>query len=296
MSSGLTRRHVRQTSAPEDNDTADIDLQDPTMPRLTLLEEVLLLGLKDEQGHLSFWNDHISYVLRGCILLELSLRNRIAMVKQTNRRTTPLCDRHIQVINDRNTGEMLLDETLKLIKASEPMSVQAWIDLLSGETWNVLKLGYQLKQVRERLAKGLVDKGILRTEKRNFFLFDMATHPLQDRAAKEGLMTRVCSSLVARNTTLPSANQPDQAVYLVRTVCMLCSAYAANVLENALMCLDYESREKAYAKVDELLADFSVWPLGGSGTDLQIPADKALSMEIVPAVLSVFTKMDSIAS
>ncbi len=47
-----------------------------------------------------------------------------------------------------------------------------------------MKIGYQLKQVRERLAKGLVDKGILRTEKRNFLLFDMATHPLTTPAAK----------------------------------------------------------------------------------------------------------------
>jgi len=52
----------------------------------------------------------------------------------------------------------------------------------SGETWNVLKIGFQLKQVRERLAKGLVDKGVLRTEKRNFLLFDMATHPVADPA------------------------------------------------------------------------------------------------------------------
>ena len=51
-----------------------------------------------------------------------------------------------------------------------------------GETWNVMKIGFQLKQVRERLAKGLVDKGILRTEKRNFLLFDMATHPVADAA------------------------------------------------------------------------------------------------------------------
>ncbi|KAI9031896.1 hypothetical protein CLU79DRAFT_276799 [Phycomyces nitens] len=41
--------HLRQESAPEDINEADLDVQDPTMPRLTLLEEVLLLGLKDEQ-------------------------------------------------------------------------------------------------------------------------------------------------------------------------------------------------------------------------------------------------------
>ncbi|KAJ7613384.1 hypothetical protein FB45DRAFT_1036324 [Roridomyces roridus] len=34
-------------------------------------------------------------------------------------------------------------------------------------------------EVRERLAKGLGDKGVLRTEKRNFLLFDMATQWVQ---------------------------------------------------------------------------------------------------------------------
>ncbi|KAJ7893915.1 hypothetical protein B0H14DRAFT_3427216 [Mycena olivaceomarginata] len=48
----------------------------------------------------------------------------------------------------------------------------------SYKTWNILKIGFQLKQVCERLAKGLIDKGVLRTEKRNFLLFDMATHPV----------------------------------------------------------------------------------------------------------------------
>ncbi|KAJ7741642.1 hypothetical protein B0H16DRAFT_1564775, partial [Mycena metata] len=35
------------------------------VPQLTLMEEVLLLGIKDKQGYLSFWNDNISYALRG---------------------------------------------------------------------------------------------------------------------------------------------------------------------------------------------------------------------------------------
>ncbi|KAG9842981.1 hypothetical protein KCU94_g19852, partial [Aureobasidium melanogenum] len=37
-------------------------------PKLTLMEEILLMGLKDKQGYLSFWNDNISYALRGCIV------------------------------------------------------------------------------------------------------------------------------------------------------------------------------------------------------------------------------------
>lgn len=60
-----------------------------------------------------------------------------------------------------------------------------------GETWNPLKLRYQLKNVRERLAKNLVEKGVLTTEKQNFLLFDMTTHPLNDNNIKSKLVKRV---------------------------------------------------------------------------------------------------------
>lgn len=102
-------------------------------PKLTLMEEVLLMGLKDKQGYLSFWNDNISYALRGCIVLELAFRGRISMQKDSARRRFPLADRVIEVVNDTLTGEVLLDEALKMMKSSEKMSVSAWIDLMSGE-------------------------------------------------------------------------------------------------------------------------------------------------------------------
>lgn len=101
-------------------------------PKLTLMEEVLLMGLKDKQGYLSFWNDNISYALRGCIVIELAFRGRISMEKDSNRRRFPLADRNIEVIDDTLTGEVLLDEALKMMKSSEKMSVASWIDLMSG--------------------------------------------------------------------------------------------------------------------------------------------------------------------
>lgn len=64
---------------------------------------------------------------------------------------------------------------------------------LLGETWNPLKLRYQLKNVRERLAKNLVEKGVLTTEKQNFLLFDMTTHPLSDNVVKCRLVKKVDS-------------------------------------------------------------------------------------------------------
>lgn len=238
---------------------------------LNILEEVLLLGLKDSQGYLSFWNENISYVLRGCILIELSLRGRIAIMKEVRKR--PLPDRIIEVINDTPTGEVLLDEALKYIKM-EKQSVLTWIDLLCGETWNLMKIGYQLKQVRERIAKGLVDKGVLRTEKKNFVLFDMATHPISDFSIKERLIQRVINVLLGR------VAKPDR-----RTIAMLCSAYAADVLENALIGLNTNQKEAAFQKVDELLQENALW------------SDKAKAMgttEVIAGVYSVYTKMESI--
>ena len=133
-----------------------------------------------------------------------------------------------------------------------------------GETWNLMKIGYQLKQVRERLAKGLVDKGILRTEKRNFLLFDMATHPVADGGAKEEIRRRVRNVLTQRTVVLNGSQFLPETLEFryTRTIAMTCAAYAANVLENALSTLGHEARERAFAQTDELLADYSQWPFG----------------------------------
>ena len=102
-----------------------------TSPLSSSLPKCLLI-----QGYLSFWNDNISYALRGCILIELALRRRIALVRDANRRQLPLSERVLEVIDERSTGETLLDEALKMMKAQEgieKMAVNTWIDLLSGE-------------------------------------------------------------------------------------------------------------------------------------------------------------------
>ena len=48
----------------------------------------------------------------------------------------------------------------------------------------MMKLKFSIKNLRERLAKGLVDKGVLGTESQSFGLFEMATHPLKDASVK----------------------------------------------------------------------------------------------------------------
>lgn len=333
--SGLQRRRGAKTTAPDtprggsfDDDRVDssdhkvgVDSRDletrqaNKVPLLTLMEEVLLMGLKDKEGYLSFWNDNISYALRGCILLELAFRGRIALVNDPARRRFELLDRLVEVVSADPTGEVLLDEALRIMKGDElNLSVSNWIDLLSGETWNLMKINYQLKQVRERLAKGLVDKGVLRTERKNFFLFDMATHPVADKMSKEYIKARVLNLLVSRNVDLEALGNDqfpkDTSLKYLRSIALVCGAYAANVLENTLLSLNYDKRDQAFARADELLSDFSDYPfnvksqLGPLGIGLNLGQEVAqeiessssseLQLELVAAVLSVFARMDSI--
>lgn len=283
-----------------------------TIPMLTLLEEVLLIGLKDKEGYLSFWNDNISYALRGLIIIELALRNKIRMINDPARKRFELPDRLIEVIDSSLTGETLLDEALKLMKNdNENLSVLNWIDLLSGETWNLMKINYQLKQVRERLAKGLVDKGVLKTEHKNFLLFDMATHPINDPIPKRKIVQRILDMLTSRNIILDYDTKyyPSTLDWkFLRTVVLVCGCTAANVLENVLVDLNFDLRDQAFVRSDELLSNFSEFPFinkpsqTGFGMNLSSEIDKEIdchpgfemNLEVVAAVVSVFSKMDSI--
>jgi Golgi phosphoprotein 3 len=282
------------------------------------MEEILLLGLKDRQGYLSFWNDSISYSLRGCIILELVMRRRLGVVKDPRRGAMEVSERLLEVVNAKMTGEVLLDEALKLIKSSEEKrSILEWIDLLSGEsqriyeqlqldqlncrsdgesnltldplpgeTWNLSKIGYQLKQVRERLAKGLVDKGILRTEKRNFLLFDMATHPVADATAKKETLRRVEALSCGSSSRLPPRiyQEGESIAYpATRALLLVCSAFAANVLDNALLHLTYEAREATFQKIEDWIEVFGQWPMapkhggisGGAGPAIPVSFSSA---------------------
>lgn len=146
---GLVRRRVAgssntQTSTHNSQDPPDKTIEEPDLfdtddtdsrnVKLTLMEEVFLLGLKDKQGYTSFWNDCISVGLRGCILAELILRKRVTLEKCSNRRRISLSLRKVHVISTENTGDALLDEALKHIYDTQPPeSLHSWIHYLSGK-------------------------------------------------------------------------------------------------------------------------------------------------------------------
>ena len=131
-----------------------------------------------------------------------------------------------------------------------------------------------MKQVRERIAKGLVDKGVLRTEKKNFVLFDMATHPLADSVCKSQITQRVTGLLMGRGAA------PD-----LRMIMLVCAALSANVLENALSNLSFSEREAAFQKAEQYITVYS---------QLNDKTRALGSNDIIAAVVGVYSKMDNI--
>jgi len=270
---------ARRQPKPEENADHDEEQEreeeedrDSKETRLTLMEEVLLLGLKDKEGYTSFWNDCISSGLRGCILIELALRGRVELERAGMRRKG-LLSRKIMLKNSDPCGDVLLDEALKHIKeTNQQETVQTWIEYLSGETWNPLKLRYQLKNVRERLAKNLVEKGVLTTEKQNFLLFDMTTHPVTDNIQKNKLIRKVQDAVLTKWVNDPHRMEK-------RMLSLIFLAHSSDVLENAFAPLNDDDYDVAMKRVRDLL-----------DLDLEAEAAKEKTNEVMWAVFAAFIK------
>jgi Golgi phosphoprotein 3 len=119
-------------------------------------------------------------------------------------------------------------------------------------------------------------------------------------------MSRVVALLTARTTSIPPAalhsSKTDAAIEfpITRAVSLVCAAYAASVLDNALVRLGYDEREAAFNRSDELLNEFCIWPLGsgssggstrrGVGTGGSGPTSKELILALVQAVKAEMTE------
>jgi len=135
-----------------------------------------------------------------------------------------------------------------------------------------MKIGYQMRNVRERLAKSLVDKSICTTDKQNFVVFNMTTHPLSDDGVKKRLLRRVQDSVLSRWANDPQRMEP-------RTLSLLFLASASDVLENAFAPLTDEEYEVATRHVRDLL-----------GLDFDKECQKEGTNELLWAVFSCMSQ------
>ena len=144
--------------------------------------------------------------------------------------------------------------------------------MLKGETWNPFKLGFQMRNVRERIAKNLVEKGVLTTEKQNFVLFDMTTHPVIDNTLKQRVIGKVQDSVLGR-----WVNDPQR--FDRKMLSLIYLAHSSDVLENAFTALSDEDYDVAMKHVRELL-----------DLDPEVESMKPNANEVMWAVISAFIK------
>lgn len=127
-----------------------------------------------------------------------------------------------------------------------------------GETWNPFKIALQMRNVRERIAKNLVEKGVCSTEKQNFILFDMTTHPLINTPAKQLIIQRLNDAVL--NNWTSDINRMDK-----RCLSLIVVAHRADVLENAFLTLSNQDYNAAMKHVRTLL-DLNYNEYGSTGT------------------------------
>ncbi len=141
-----------------------------------------------------------------------------------------------------------------------------------------MKLHYQLRNVRERLAKNLVEKGVLTTEKQNFLLFDMTTHPLTNNNIKQRLIKKVQEAVLDKWVNDP--HRMDK-----RILALIFLAHSSDVLENAFAPLLDDQYDLAMKRVRQLL---DLEPEGESM--------KNNTNELLWAVVATFTKWSRFSS
>lgn len=145
---------------------------------LMLHEEILLLALDDVKGVVPFGTMH-TYGMAGGILTELLLGGslRVERVKKSL---------IIDMADDRSTGDPVLDDVLVRIRsAKRRASLNTWVSHVAG-----------ISRLQERVAEGLHDRGILRSEEgRVLLFFRRQTWPEQDTAPEAALMHRIRAAI-----------------------------------------------------------------------------------------------------
>lgn len=59
-------------------------------------------------------------------------------MRDPHRRRLPLSERLVEVVDERPTGETILDEALRMMKGQqdvEKIGIGSWVDLLSGRSF-----------------------------------------------------------------------------------------------------------------------------------------------------------------
>ena len=111
---------------------------------LNLVEEFLLIALDDDKGVFVIDSTHLHYGFAGAVLLELALRDKIAIDGD-----------YVRLKSSSHEPEVALNKTIDLIAASEKTrKTKDWLG----------KIAQKAGEMKNDTLQRLIDRGILRKE------------------------------------------------------------------------------------------------------------------------------------
>lgn len=116
--------------------------------------------------------------------------------------------------------------------------------------------------VRERIGKGLVEKGVLKHDRKMFAIFEQSVliprSPLIQRELSNKVRSLLLSPIEKALTSIHYPEHPEQTPFLrLRFLLLALASYAAEILDNVM---DETFQESAMAQSEGLLNDLSLFP------------------------------------
>ncbi len=160
----------------------------PSRTDLHLHEQVLLLALRDRKGTPEFRAGFHHLALGGAILAELALRGCIRI--EEGRKA------FVDVVPgiEQPRNEVLAEALKKVRERKRRRRAAAWVQLFST-----------MKQLRQRTARGLCRRGILRqTESSVLLVFSRRTYPTLDPGPERALVERLRAGIAGDGDVDPA--------------------------------------------------------------------------------------------
>ena len=219
--------------------------------RLSLYEEITLLGLRNQKGTASI--GYLDYAIGGAVLAELLIEKRIA----TNDSRKHL----VEVTDVRPLDDPLLDASLQNIKAGKRRaSLQTWVSRMVG-----------IKKLRHKAAGQLCQRGILRADEKTVLLiFSRKVYPEIDPKPEKELVDRL------RHAIFTDDPQVD-----ARTAIVISLAHGTGLLAEKFGRKEIKNRKK---RIEQIVKGELIGPAIGN----VIAACQAAVMAavIIPAAVS----------
>jgi len=219
--------------------------------QLFLYEEIMLLALRDEQGTVA--TQYPTQVIAGAVMAELLLDGRVGVDGGRKQ--------WVDVKNAAAVGDPVIDECLSMIGSSpRRRSLKGWLERLSN-----------VKKLTQKVARQLVDRGIVRAEQdKVLFIFTRNVYPQVNPLPERKIVERLRDAVFSDSSALPA-----------RTAVLVALADAAGLLGGTFGRGEVRQRRKRIAGIVSGSAT-------GRATKEIIEAQQAAVMAaaIMPAIIA----------